>query len=224
MGLFKRFGDIISANLGEMVDKFEDPEKMLKQAVREMEGSIAEATEAVAKTVANEKVLSRELKDHDQQLEQWRQKAEKAVQSDDEGLARRALERKGEHEKLARALRSELEAARDSSKTVRQQLDAMKAKHAEAKRKLSTLTARKKAADARRSLQRGVPDVKIRTDAFAKFDRMREKVELAEAEADALSELQAEAAAEQEGGVAEPSTDLGVETELAELKRKHGKA
>jgi phage shock protein A len=97
----------------------------------------------------------------------------------------------------------------------------MKAKHAEAKRKLGTLSARKKAADARRKLQEVVPDVHQKPDPFAKFDRMREKVEMAEAEAEALMELSAEA------GETEPEfesvDELSIDAELEALKKKRQK-
>ena len=101
MGLFKRISDIISANLGEMAESFEDPEKMLKQAVREMEKSIQDATKETAKALAGEKKLVKELAHNVSQAKQWQSRAEKAVEEGDDDLARRALSRKQEHEKLA---------------------------------------------------------------------------------------------------------------------------
>ena len=68
MGLFKRISDIISANLNDMADGLEDPEKMLKQAVREMEQSINVAMQETAKVLANEKLLGKELASNQQQL------------------------------------------------------------------------------------------------------------------------------------------------------------
>jgi phage shock protein A len=146
MGLFKRISDIISANLNELVEGFEDPEMMLRQAIREMEESISEVTQQTAKAMANEKTLSRELERNRQQVEQWQSRAVAAVEADDDELARRALSRKNEYAKVAAALEDELESACEASRTLRRQLDAMKAKLTEAKRNLATLSARKRAA------------------------------------------------------------------------------
>lgn len=191
MGLFQRISDILSANLNDMADKFEDPEKLLRQAVREMEASIQEATRETAKVMASHSGLLRELASNERQMADWQRRAEVALGAGDDQLARKAISRKREHEKLVVALRDEAEAAEESSRTLRNQLDGMKAKMAEANRRLATLTARKRAADFRKKLH-GAP-VALPSDhqAFAKFDRLRQRVELAEAEADALAELNA---------------------------------
>ena len=78
MGIFRRISDIVSANLNELTEEYEDPELMLKQAVREMEQSIADATQQTAKAMANEKTLTRELERNRQQADQWRERAEKS--------------------------------------------------------------------------------------------------------------------------------------------------
>lgn len=221
MGIFQRISDIISANLNDLAEGYEDPELMLKQAVREMEESIADATQQTAKAMANEKGLVRELDRNQQQLDQWQQRAEKAVESGDDELARKALARKSEHQKLVAALQDQLEAARDASHTLRRQLDGMKAKVAEARRNLTTLSARKRAADFRKRMDCTMANVSTELDdnAFAKFERLKNRVEQAEAEAEALSELR--------GGTAMPAdepdstnVDAEVADELAELKRK----
>ena len=83
MGIFKRAGDIISANLNELVDKFEDPEKMLRQAIREMESSIATATTAAARSIAGEKILAKQQTQHCEQATQWRTRARSALAAGD---------------------------------------------------------------------------------------------------------------------------------------------
>src|SRR5512139_196208 len=104
MGFFKRISDIVSANLNELTEQFEDPEKMLKQAIREMEEAIAEVTGQTAKAMANEKTMSRELERNRAQSAQWQDRAMKAVEAGDDALARKALARKNECEKLVAAL------------------------------------------------------------------------------------------------------------------------
>src|SRR5689334_15444665 len=98
MGLFQRISDIITATLNEMTESFEDPEKMLRQAIREMEQSIGEATQETAKVLANEKRMAKELGNNEQQVREWQRKAEQAVAGGDDNLARKALSRKQEHQ------------------------------------------------------------------------------------------------------------------------------
>jgi DNA repair exonuclease SbcCD ATPase subunit len=117
MGFFKRISDIISANLNEMAEHFEDPETMLRQAIREMEESIGEVTGQTAKAMANEKTLSRELERNRAQSAQWQERAKKAVEAGDDALARKALARKNECEKLVAALEDQLTAAREASRS-----------------------------------------------------------------------------------------------------------
>ncbi len=222
MGLFKRISDIISANLGEMAESYEDPEKMLKQAVREMGESIQDATRETAKALASEKKLVKELAHNESEAKQWQSRAEKAVEEGDDDLARRALSRKQEHEKLAVALQDQMSAAKEASQTLRHQLEGMKAKLAEAKRNLSTLTARKKAADVRKKVYMGMgeaPEITVENDAFDKFERMREKVEQAEAEAEALAELQGAAPSESFNDDTSGS-EPDIEAQLEALKKK----
>ena len=193
MGVFRRISDIISANLNELTEGLEDPEKMLKQAIREMEETIAEVTNQTAKAMANETTLSRELERNRAQQRQWQERAEHAVTSGDDELARKALTRKNEHERLVTALEDQLRAAQEAGASLRRQLAAMKAKLAEARRNLATLSARQRAADFRKKMERRAVGVTSEIDdsAFAKFDRMKAKVEQAEAEAEALAELRA---------------------------------
>ena len=224
MGLFKRISDIISANLSDMTDGLEDPEKMLRQAVREMEQSIADATQETSKVLANEKLLMKELASNRQQALDWQTKAEKAVDAGDDGLARRALSRKQEHQKLVTALEDQLKLAQETTKTLKHQLDGMRAKMSEAKRNLATLSARKKAADFQKKMHTSAMDLEtgnVGDDAFAKFDRMKERVDRAEAEAEALAELRGATRAQDNLDLESisPAAD-SLDAELAALKKK----
>ena len=223
MGVFKRISDIISANLNDLTEGFEDPERMLKQAVREMEETIAEVTSQTAKAMANETTLLRELERNRSQQQQWQGRAEKAVEEGNENLARKALGRKNEHERLVAALKDQLEAAQEASSSLRRQLAGMKAKLAEGKRNLATLSARKRAADFRKKMESQAVGAVSEVDqsVFAKFDRMKAKVEQAEAEAAAMAELRGLEAGDAAGEFEtrdEAADD--VSAELAELKRK----
>jgi phage shock protein A len=223
MGLFGRISDIISANFNDMVENFEDPEKMLRQAIREMETTIDQTRDATARTMADEKMIQKELELNRRQVSIWSDRAATAVADNNDDLARKALARKQEHEKLVAALEDQLAAAHQAGQTCQRQLKAMQVKLAEAKRRLDTLIARKRAADVRAKVtaisSNSMPDV----SAFAKFDRMREKVEHAEAHADAMRELITEAEpAEVFPDSPIDTVDAEIEAELAALKKKRG--
>jgi phage shock protein A len=222
MGVFRRISDIISANLNDLTEGFEDPEKMLKQAVREMEDTIAEVTNQTAKAMANETTLLRELERNRAQQQQWQGRAEKAVEEGNDELARKALGRKNEHEKLVAALESQLASAQEASASLRCQLAGMKAKLAEGRRNLATLSARQRAADFRKKMETQAAGISADVDdrAFAKFDRMKAKVEQAEAEAAAMAELRGMDVGGKAEVVEVPEEDLDVTSELAEMKRK----
>jgi phage shock protein A len=104
MRLFQRIGDIIAANLNDLVDRFEDPEVMLKQAIREMDTMIESATAGAARAIAGERLLSKDLSDHEQEAVRRRARAEEGVSRGDDDLARQAIARAHEHEAMAQAL------------------------------------------------------------------------------------------------------------------------
>lgn len=217
MGIFKRISDIIAANINYMLDKAEDPEKMIKQVISEMEDRIQEARAATAQAIAAEKRLRQEVDTNQQQLEEWRQKAMQAVQSDSDDLARKALMRKKEHEHVLASLEPQWDAAHSASENLKIQLQALQAKLAEAKRKQSALIARTRAAQAQKDIQKSLGKMDIDDAAFRKFDRMEDKVQDMEAEAQAITEMNAEdVALEQEFREVEDKDDI--EQELAELK------
>jgi len=224
MGIFKRISDIISANFNDMVEGYEDPEKMLRQAIREMEEAINTAKPEVAKAMASEKTIAKELASNDAQVAAWTHRAETAVEAGDDDLARKAITRKKEYEKIAAALRDQHEAAGEASQTLRRQLEAMQAKLKDAQRRLGTLTARQKAAQVRAKVAQSQAGLtpELDQDAFNKFDRLARKVEMAEAEAEAFSELaRSERQAEQAVEALESSEEISdTEAELLELKKK----
>lgn len=212
MGIFKRVGDIISANINELIDEFEDPEKMLRAAVREMETAIRTAMDTAAKVIGAEKLLTKQLAEHRRHVETCQQAAKDAVARGDDDAARTALTRKTEHEKLMAALTDQLSATQSAANKLRRQIEAMQVRLAEARRKQVTLTARKQVAESTWKLAADLGSTSVDTGAFSRFDSLCQRVEQAEAEAEALLEL---------SGCVEsiPTVALDVEAELQELKR-----
>lgn len=218
MKLFRRVGDILSANLNELVDQFENPETMLKQAIREMEAAIAGAMDGAAKVIATEKLLAQQQARHAEQAAVWQRRARQAVDTGDDGRARQALSRKQEHEKLIAALGDQLVATQSGSRMLRRQIDAMHVKLREAQRTFATLAARHQAARAREKLLAGAARLDVGTTSFGRFERMCEKVEQAEVRTDALCELAGLQIDDE--GFAEAELDLTIEAQLAVLKRE----
>jgi phage shock protein A len=220
MRLFQRIGDIIAANLNDMVDRFEDPEVMLKQAIREMDAIIEGATACAARAIAGQRLLSKDLADHEEKAVSWRARAEEGVARGDDDLARRALARAHEHEAMAGALRERHTSAEQTAQALRSQVAALKAKRAEARRKLASLAARRQIARNSRVLHEIAAGNSTRTTGFARFERIHEQVEQAEAEADALGELYEHAEVRLEAETASREQARRVEAELAAIKEQ----
>lgn len=214
MGLFRRVSDILSANLNDLVDRFEDPEQLLRQAIREMEAAVGEASDDAVKVLAGEKLLARQLDTERREAARWRSRAERAVTAGDDTLARRALVRKTEHERVIAALEDELERTSATARQLRRQIDAMRVRLGEARRKLAALVARTRAAHARRKLGDRLAGWRDDDAAGSLFVRMCQKAERAEAEADARDELCTTPWSEPE----EAEDDAAIEAELAALK------
>jgi phage shock protein A len=220
MQLFRRVGDIIAANLNDLVDRFEDPEVMLRQAIREMETMIEDATVAAARAVASERLLSKDLADHERKALSWRAAAEEAVAREEDAHARQAIVHAHEHEALARTLVQERSSAGQTAQTLCGQLNAMRAKLAEARGKLASLTARRQVVEVGRSLRRTASQSPRGARGFTRFERMRRRVEQAEAEAEALGELCEDRALDPDSEAAARERARRVEADLVEIRER----
>jgi phage shock protein A len=214
-GIFSRFTDIIKANINDLLDKAEDPEKMIKQMVIEMEEAVNKATTAVGSAIANEKSLERQYNDKKRLSDEWQTRAVTAVNAGRDDLARQALEKKNMFLKAATDLEGPLSEARKTSTTMRTQLDQIKAKLDEARVRQGTLIARHQAAKAKKMISQSLAG--IGDGAFANFDRFEQKVLKAESEAEAYSELAGESTS-LEDQFAQLESGSSVEQELALLK------
>ena len=123
--LFKRISDVLTANLNDMVDRVEDPERMIKQLSRGMEENVNSAREGVIDAVASEKQLARELDNQRRQSEEWHHRARRALETGNETLAREALLRKKEHDGIVANLQASWESSRRTSERLNAQLRAL---------------------------------------------------------------------------------------------------
>lgn len=218
MGIFSRISDIFKSNVNDALDKAEDPEKMLKQMVIEMEESVNKATLAVANAIANEKSLERKLEKAKVESTDWEEKAVKALQAGREDLAKAALEKKNIAQKNVADLQPIYTTARETADKLRGQLNSLKAKLDEARSRQSTLVARSQAAKAQKQISASFSGVG--SDAFSKFDKYETKIEQLESQAEAYGQL-----ADENVGLDEQFKQLdasSVDEDLKKLKEKMG--
>lgn len=216
--IFKRIGDVINANINDFIDRVEDPERMIKQMIREMEDNIRQAKESVVDAVAGEKKLTAELEQHRASAANWRAKAGKAVEADDDCLAREALKRAKEHDRVLESLEPACDAATRTSTNLKEQLRALEAKLEEAKRKRSTLVARQRAAEARQHMEHAGSSFQSGVDAYSNFTRMEDKVAEMEARTAAIVEVNRDSV-DLDASLHELAAEADVEAELAALKQ-----
>jgi phage shock protein A len=219
--LFIRIHDIITANINDLIDRVEDPERMIKQMIREMEENIARAKDGVIDAIASEKQLYKDLELHRRQSTEWMKKAEDALHANREDLARAALIRKKEYDSIIQSLEPAWESARATSEHLKKQLHALEAKLDEAKRKRSMLIARQRAAQAREYMGGTMSHFKAGLDAHANFTRMEDRVSEMEARAEAMDEVSSPSS-RVEKEVLAMEMEWEVESELAALKKKVG--
>jgi phage shock protein A len=191
MGIFSRLGTLIKSNINDLITKAEDPEKMLSQVLLEMQQQLVEAKKAVAVAIADEKKLQKQYTAETDKSKEWERKAMVAVRAGDDNLARQALARKGEHETIATQFQQQWISQKQAVEKLKDALRLLNNKIEEAKRKKNILIARKKRAEAQQQIantMQGLGD----TSAFDTFDRMAERIQLMEAEAEAGAELAGE--------------------------------
>jgi phage shock protein A len=218
-GLFKRMSDIINANINDLLDHIEDPERMIKQIIREMEENINQCKEGVITAIASEKRLFRELETHRHHAQEWLQKAQTALELDKEELARSALKQKKEIDKIISGLEPAWESAQATSERLKTQLRQLEAKLTEAKLKRSTLIARQQAAKARYQLHTTVDKLQANWETQTCFNRMEDKIADMESRTEALAELD-EDRSPLEKEFLDMEINQEVEAELASLKIK----
>ncbi|OZI11344.1 phage shock protein A [Bacillaceae bacterium SAS-127] len=218
---FKRVKTYVGSELNAALDKAEDPVKMLDQFMREMEADIREAETAVAKQIANEKMLKKKFDDASQMAEKRQQQAIEALEAGNEDLARRALEDKKVHESQAESMRVAYEQATSDANELREKLDEMKQEYQEMKMKKDTLKARAESAKTRTKMNRTMSSIGS-DESRRGFERMEEKVLQYEAEAETSEDLRSSSRSLDDELKALKSNSA-VDDELAALKKKLGK-
>jgi phage shock protein A len=207
----ERVSALIRANLNDLVDKAEDPEKMLKQVIVDMENQLIQVKTQVAVAIADEHLLDKKLKENSASRTEWMRKAELAVDKRDDSLARAALERCESYRVAGEALDEQLHDQRTQTETLRTSFRKLDQKLREAREKCELLIAQNRRA---RMMQR-VADAKSGGDNAGAFDRVRRKVQ----EDELVASTRIEVAAVDER-FEELERDDRIEQLLSELKAR----
>jgi len=188
MSIFERMVTLIKSNINDLIDKAEDPEKMLNQLILDMQEQYTEAKKQVAQAMADEKKLERQYEEQLKLQEEWAKKAELAVQQQNDELALKAIKRKNEHAKLAEEYKVHLDKQKEITDKLKNSLVELNNKIEEAKRKRELLLARAQRAKAQETVNKTYADLND-TSAFESFERMETKIEAMEDKALASESL-----------------------------------
>ena len=188
MGILDRIRTVLKSNINALISKAEDPEKMLNQLLMDMNEQLLEAKKQVAMSIADEKKLERQALENKAQAEDWEKKAMLAVKAGKDDLAKEALVRKQEYDGYAASFQKEFESQHASVEQLKDALRQLQCKIEEAGRKKNLLVARAKRAQAQKQIQQTMGSLSGGSS-FDTFDRMAQKVDQVEAEAEAMKEL-----------------------------------
>jgi phage shock protein A len=216
MGLFDRIGRVVKANINDLVNKAEDPEKILEQAIVDMQEDLVQLRQAVATAIATQKRSQKQYEQAQAEANTWQQRAMLALQKGDEELARQALQRKKTNADTAETIKAQLDQQSSQVETLKRNLIGLESKISEAKTKKNMLKARAQAAKANEQLQNTIGSLNT-SSAMSAFDRMEEKVLQMEARSQAAAEL-GSSGLEQQFALLEAGG--GVEDELAAMKQQ----
>ena len=219
MGIFTRFRDIVTSNLNAILDKAEDPEKMVRLMIQEMEDTLVEVKSACAGVIADQKKIGRSLDDAQAKVSEWERKAELAVGKGRDDLARAALSEKRRHDRRFEFHTTELERTKETVANFQDDITQLEIKLNDAREKQRTIVQRRSAAMSRHKTQTKIRKVDT-SEAFMKFEAYENNIERLEAEADLVDSFRPKDSLRAQFEGLEHDED--VEQELAALKKKTG--
>lgn len=184
MGIFSRFADIVNSNISAILDKAEDPEKMVRLIIQEMEDTVVEVRSTSAKVLAEKKELLRRISRVQEQVQDWQDKAELAISKDREDLAKAALVEKQKTASLLATLEAELKVVEEHIARLKDEVAQLQDKLTDARARQKTIIMRKQTATSRLEVKKQLDSSKI-DDAMMKFEQYERRVEGLEAQVDA---------------------------------------
>ncbi|WP_159982584.1 MULTISPECIES: phage shock protein PspA [unclassified Novosphingobium] len=220
MGIFSRTRDIVAANFNDLLDKAEDPAKMIRLIILEMEETLVEVRTSSARTIADQKELRRHVGKLDKLQADWADKAQLALSKDREDLARAALMERKKAADMAEQLSAETLVLDDALRAYELDIEKLQTRLREARSRQSSIAARLQSAENRVKLRTLLSSERV-DEAMARFDQLERRVDYAEgrAEAMSLSDHRQPSLAEEIAALADGDT---IDAELAEMKRAMG--
>ncbi|HEY9735083.1 MAG TPA: PspA/IM30 family protein [Trichocoleus sp.] len=218
MGLLDRLSRVIRANLGSMVNQAEDPEKVLEQAVEEMQANLIQLRQAVAQAIATQKRTERQSEQAKVTAQEWYNRAQLALQKGEDAMAREALTRRKTYLDTATAMDAQIAQQRDVVAQLKENMRLLEGKISEAKTKKDMYIARARSAAASARIQEMIGQVGT-PGAIAAFDRMEERVMDLEARSEAVAELNAGDSLERRFKALEQEPDE-IDAELAAMRAR----
>ena len=222
MGILTRIFNLFRATTSDLLDKAEDPGKMIKQMISDLEAQKKKAKEQMTEALALQKRLERDTEKEHQEAKKWEQKAILAVQNEKDDLAKEALTRKNEHLRRALDFEKQLEMHRNNADPLKESYQTMEDKIDEIKRKQGLLSVKQKQAEAQENIYKTIEGLGDTSGIMDTIERAEEKVENLQARAEAYQEISMES--DQESleikfkELEHESPDM--EMELLELKKR----
>jgi len=220
MGIFTRFSDIVNSNINAILDKAEDPEKIVRLMIQEMEDTLVEVRSAAARSIADKKDLNRKLTALEREQQEWDGKAELAMRKGREDLAKAALVEKSRVNTAADAVRSDYAAVDDGLTKLNDDIARLEAKLQDAKARQKALLARHKTASSRLAARRKIHDYKI-DDAMVRFEQYTRRIDDVEGKVEAYDMGQPKDLNHEFAGL---EAEESVERDLDALKKRIAEA
>jgi len=217
MGIFSRTRDIIAANVTDMLDRAEDPAKMIRMIILEMEETLVEVRASAARTIADQKEMRRHIDKLEMLQTDWGDKAQLALSKDREDLARAALVERKKASDMADQLNHEIAVLDDALRASEQDIANLQNKLREARSRQNTIMSRLESAENRIKLKTMFQGDKVQ-EAFSRFDLLERRADVAEGQADALA-LGHGGPPSLEDQITALESDDKVDEELEEMKK-----
>jgi phage shock protein A len=216
MGIFSRFSDIVNSNINAILDKAEDPEKIVRLMIQEMEETLVEVRSAAARSIADKKELTRSLAALEREAQDWQSKAELAIDKGRDDLAKAALAEKARVQATAKSAQQQYDALSQGLEKLNEDIGRLEEKLADAKTRRNAILARHETATKRLEVRKRLYDYRI-DDAFVRFEQFERRMDDYEARVEAY-DLGAKQSLSQE--LADLESGESVEQELRRLKSK----
>ncbi len=223
MGIFSRLSDLLKSNINDLIDRAEDPEKMVKQVIIDMQNELTKATQNYGKAKASERLAEKKYLEAKKVSEGWENKAKAALSQGNQELAKQALAKKVKADEDVTSYKEMYESISDQTEAIGNQVEVLKSKLEDAKAHQAMLIARSQMADTKKNLAKSTGSFD-ESASYEKFRRMEDKITRKEAEADAFTEIAGGDDEELTDSFEKIETDAKVDAELQRLMAEMGGA